>query len=460
MVLRDLPPLVHLADRLHPAAHEGAPAGAARPATAYSADLHAGERTFDADRFSPHDAADAAAAHLRGRFAKLPTFRVERGRDGVSHTISAERGYLRESGNLLFHLSLVGLLVAIGFGQGVHYRGQAIIVEQRGFVNSVSGYDSFESGPFFTPESLKPFSIVLDKFESKFTIEQSPRAEDFTATVTVNKPGEATFPATIKVNHPLTVEGAKIYLQGNGYAPRVSITDSDGEIAFAGAVPFVPEDPVYTSRGVIKIPDVTSGDQLGMVGYLLPTADFSAQGIRSIHPQPHDPVMVMTLWRGDLGLDEGVPQNVYELDTSDMTQVFEPGTTTPLTLILRPGESVDLPDGAGTFTFEALPRFVALDLRHDPALGWILAFALSALAGLCLSLFTPRRRVWLRATAETSDGVSRTVVTAAGLARSDDAGLQGEVDAMLAAIDSSAAGADAGRPAPTRAVPTEEGKAT
>ena len=421
-----------------------------------------GERTFDANQLSPQDAADIAAAHLRGRFAKLPTFRVDRGHDGAAHTISAERGYLRESGNLLFHLSLVGLLVAVGFGQGVHYRGQAIIVEERGFVNSVSGYDSFESGPFFSPETLKPFSIVLDRFESKFTIEQSPRAEDFTALVTVNKPGEATFPATIKVNHPLTVEGAKVYLQGNGYAPRISVTDADGQIAFAGAVPYVPEDPVYTSRGVIKVPDVTSGDQLGMVGYLLPTADFTAQGIRSIHPQPHDPVMVMTLWRGDLGLDDGVPQNVYELDTADMTQVLEPGTTAPLTLILRPGESVDLPDGLGTLTFEALPRFVALDLRHDPALGWILAFALSALAGLCLSLFTPRRRVWLRVTAQTADGASRTVVTAAGLARSDDAGLQGEVDAMLAAIDSSAASVasgDVGRPVPTHAVPNEEGKA-
>ena len=48
-----------------------------------------------------------------------------------------------------------------------------------------------------------------------------------------------------------------------------------------------------------------------------------------------------------------------------------------------------------------------------------------------LSLFTPRRRVWLRTWTEMVDGEPRTVVSAAGLARTDDAGLPGEVDAML-----------------------------
>jgi cytochrome c biogenesis protein len=146
------------------------------------------------------------------------------------------------------------------------------------------------------------------------------------------------------------------------------------------------------------------------------------------------------VWTGDLGLDDGVPQNVYQLDETNLTQVTE-ADGTPLTLYLRPGETVDLPDGLGTLTFDSLPRFVALDLRHDPSLGWVLAFALLAFSGLALSLFVPRRRVWLRLTPDTGDvtghtgdqgpGSGRTVVTAAALARGDDVGLQGELDRVM-----------------------------
>lgn len=441
-----------------------------------------GRRVYAADDAGAQQVADLAHKQLRGRIAWLPTFRVDQGVEepakgaagGQRHTISAERGYLRETGNLLFHLALLGLLISVGIGQALEYRGQAIIVQDRGFVNSVSGYDTFESGFLFEDESLQPFSVVLDEFVPVFTRDENPTARDFTAYVTVQDADGTTTPEVIKVNHPLFIDGAKIYLQGNGYAPSVSITDSDGELAFSGSVPFVPEDPVYTSRGVIKVPDVTSGDQIGMVGYLLPTGEFSEQGIRSTHPMDDDPVIVMTLWRGDLGLDDGVPQNVYELDTENLTQVFEDGDSDkPVTLVLRPGDSVDLPDGLGTMTFEDLPRFVALDLRHDPVLAWVLTFALSALLGLGLSLFTPRRRIWLRTWTEEPDdtdsgggdgagpakpGVRRTVVQAAGLARSDDAGLQPEVDALLAALDAAHSSIDPSVQPESEERPTDESR--
>ena len=112
-----------------------------------------------------------------------------------------------------------------------------------------------------------------------------------------------------------------------------------------------------------------------------------------------------------------------------MEQVLE-ADGTPTTFFVEPGQTVDLPGGLGTFTWDALPRFVALDLRHDPALGWILGFSIAALAGLIVSLFTPRRRIWLRLT--TADG--RTVVAAAALARGDDAGLSAELGRVMDAV--------------------------
>lgn len=359
-----------------------------------------------------------ATAFLRGRNPLWRRYRiVEATEADGARTLSAERGYLREAGNLVFHLALVGLLIAVATGQLLHYRGQVILVQGRGFANAEVNYNTFSSGAWFTSDSLDPFTMTLDKFEAKFRASDA-QAQDFTASVTVHD-GDTKAERTIKVNHPLLIGGAKVYLQGNGYAPKVTITDADGKTAFAGSVPFIPQDQVYTSQGTIKVPDVTSGDQIGLVGYLLPTGTQSTDGTwGSIFPQPLNPTLVLTVWRGDLGLDTGVPQNVYQLDTGAMTQVRD-DSGQPVTLVVTPGETVELPDGLGTLSFDGLDRFVALDLRHDPALRYVLISALTALVGLALSLFVPRRRVWLR----WRDGIVET----GGLARSEDSGLEREV---------------------------------
>ena len=394
---------------------------------------------------SPDAVVEAAATHLRGRFRRLPTFRVDTGSEEprlgrpATRTVAAERGYLRETGNLLFHLALLGLLISVALGQLLHYRGQAIVTEGRGFANAVVDYDTFDKGAWFQPSSLVPFSMTLDDFHSEFASDTVAfaQARDFTADVTVTEPDGSSHPEEIKVNHPLTVDGAKIYLQGNGFAPELTVTDSEGQVAFAGRVPFLPEDQMYTSRGVVKVPDVSPGqEQVGMIGYFLPSAVVEEDGsARSVFPQPDNPLMVLEVYRGDLGLDEGVPQNVYNLDTANLTpSVDEDGET--IKLLVRPGESVELPDGLGTVELgEDVPRYVALDLRHDPSLTFVLTFSLLALGGLAISLFTPRRRVWVRSWETTDDdGRPVTRVELAGLARGDDAGLQREVDAVLAAI--------------------------
>ncbi len=321
-------------------------------------------------------------------------------------------------------------------GQVLHYRGQAIVVQGRGFPNAQVAYDTFEQGTAYSPTSLVPFTLRLDEFDARFDPE-TLQSRDFTAHVTLTNPGEAPEKRTIKVNHPLDAGGAKIYLQGNGYAPDLTVTDASGQVAFAGPTPFLPQDNVYSSRGVVKVPAV-SGDQeqIGLVGFLLPTLEERqtpmGPAYASTNPQPNDPALVLSVWKGNLGLDTGVPQNVYQLDEARMTQVLD-ADGTPATVVVRPGETVDLPDGLGTLTFNGLPRFVALDLRHDPALPFVLVFALLAFAGLATSLFAPRRRLWLRfAPAGPDDAHGRTVVTAAGLARGDDVGLQPELDRVLA----------------------------
>jgi cytochrome c biogenesis protein len=123
----------------------------------------------------------------------------------------------------------------------------------------------------------------------------------------------------------------------------------------------------------------------------------------------------MNVYVGDLGLDNGVPKNVYALDVAEMTQVAG-GKSATKGLQLTLGETVELPDGLGTVSFDSIKRFASLDVSYNPGGIWVLLFALLALAGVTTSLLVPRRRVWVR---NTDDGFE-----VAALARGDDPSLE------------------------------------
>ena len=329
-------------------------------------------------------------------------------------SVAAERGYLRETGNLVFHFSLIGVLIAVGVGGGTSFSGQRVLVEGETFVNNLAAYDSFSPGTFFTEEMLVPFSMSLNKFEVDFDLKNQTNVGtplDFRAFVASKLSPNATAKnSIIRVNQPLEMPGANIYLTGNGYAPHITIRDAKGNITFAGANPFLPQSPTYTSLGVIKVPDVER--QFGIISFFYPTVDTLTTGaLTSIYPAPIDPLLTMNVYEGDLGLDGGVPKNVYALDISEMKQVAG-GKSGVKGLRLSLGETVDLPNGLGTVTFDSIKRFASLDVSYNPGGIWVLLFALLALAGVTTSLLVPRRRVWVRNT--------DTGFEVAALARGDD----------------------------------------
>ncbi|WNM24203.1 cytochrome c biogenesis protein ResB [Demequina capsici] len=355
--------------------------------------------------------------------------RPSRGGDAETELVlSASRESLREAGNLLFHVSLVCILAAVGVGSLLTYRGQAIIVEGGSFTNAVVDYDSFSSGNLFQESSLDPFRLTLDKLDATFAASGMP--EDFTAHVTFQEPDGDPYSTTIQVNRPLQVDGGKIYLQGNGYAPQITVTDSDGNVAFSDAVPFLPQDASYTSTGVIKVPDVTSGEQLGFVATLLPTAAQSGDSLVSIYPDLENPVLLLQGYTGNLGLDTGIPQNVYILDQSQLSPLRDDAGDV-WSVVVSPGETVTLPDGLGTFAWTGTLRYAAFDLRADPSLPWLLAAAIGALVGLAFSLFSPRRRLWIIAPLGSHPGEQTTVVRAAMMAPAHDAGAADEMRRVL-----------------------------
>jgi cytochrome c biogenesis protein len=380
----------------------------------------------------PQETLDALARALRGR-----RYRIAR-HDDVS--VSAERGYLAETGNLVFHLALLGLLAGVAAGSLFGYSGQVLVVEGESFSNAVPYYDSFTAGSQVDTGSLSPFSLTLDRMRVRFDDQGAdagtsqfgaPRQFDADMTV-VDAPGDAPRPVTVSPNNPLDAGGVRAFLVGNGYAPHLTIKGGDGKAAFSGAVPFLATGGNYKSVGVVKVP-YAAPRQIAVTGFFLPTYYLDPQqGPSSLFPDSVDPKLAVTVYvskPGEDALSTGASAgSVYALDTSRLTQLTKPNGD-PLNLLINPGQRVTLPDGAGTVTFDGLRRYAVLDVRYDPSKLWVLGTALAALAGVTISLFVKRRRLWVRVS---SDARGRTVVEAAGLSRGEDAGLDHEITAVLA----------------------------
>lgn len=344
-------------------------------------------------------------------------------------SVSAEKGYIRETANLVYHFSLVGVLIAVGIGGGLSFSGQRVLAEGDTFVNNLAGFDSLSPGTFFDPERLAPISVTLDKFEVDYDFLNETNIGtplDFRATVTVRTPTDPVGQTSIvRVNEPLDATGASVYLTGHGYAPEITIRDANGDISYSGPSIFLPQDGNMTSIGIIKVPD-NLPEQIGVVGFFYPSViELSTGAYTSIFPGLIDPLISMNVYTGDLGLDSGVPLNVYALDTDRLTQVAGRGAPSP-GVELRLGETADLPNGLGTVRFDGIRRFASLDIAYNPGQIWVLFFAMLSLAGITVSLTTPRRRVWIRQVGDSFE--------VAGLSRRDDPRLEEVVRELTESI--------------------------
>jgi cytochrome c biogenesis protein len=172
-------------------------------------------------------------------------YRVRR----VGDVVCAERGYTRELGNLSFHVALLGVLLAIGYGSLLGHSGSAIVVEGQGFSNTLTQYDDISTGAAFNGQ-LDPFTVKLDAFHVAYETGpvQTGAAREFKADVTVTEPS-GTRTDTIEVNKPLTVGSTNVHLVGHGYAAVVTVRDGNGNVAYSGPVVFQPLDSNLKSAG-------------------------------------------------------------------------------------------------------------------------------------------------------------------------------------------------------------------
>jgi cytochrome c biogenesis protein len=373
----------------------------------------------------PGRAAEVAARVLSGHGFRLRRPEPE-GPAGPDYWVSAEKGYLREVGNLLFHLALLGVLVAVALGGLFGYKADRLLVQGTTFADTQTDLDEIYPGRLVTAADLPPFSITLNTFDASYITTGAQRGQpnSFDAQISYTaSPGAPVRTDRLEVNRPLSVDGAKVYLIGHGYAPEFKVTDARGQVVFDGAQPFISGTTGnFLSQGVLKVTGAEP-EQLGFSGVFVPTAVDIDGTLQSVFPAADNPVVSLIAYAGNLGMNSGPSQSVYTMDTAGMKQL----TAAPQ--LLRIGQTLKLPDGQGTITFTGYRQWVSLTITHDPGQLPALICGMAALGGLLLSFMIRRRRVFVRASA----GPHGTVVHVGGLARTDASGAFSEEFASLAA---------------------------
>ncbi|MEU8371872.1 cytochrome c biogenesis protein ResB [Micromonospora sp. NPDC048894] len=356
--------------------------------------------------------------------------------------VSAEKGYLKETGNLLFHTSLVAVLVGVALGSWYGWHGNRLLVTgaDNAFCNTRQQYAEAKLGPRVDSADLPSFCLTLDRFDARFLPSGLP--ESYRATVTVDRPdGSDRRTADFSVNSPLRLGSANVYLLGHGYAPILKYTDRYGR-SQTSTVPFLTSgDANLTSEGVAAFPDANvdpatgrrdANQQVAFEGLYLPTAPDTAPFASSRFPEERNPAVVLAAYRGNLGLDAGIPGSVYQLDQRQVTngKLKQVGNKK-----LTPGETWTLDDGS-KLEFLGTKRYVTLSVRHDPGEKLMLGACVVLLAGLMGSLFGRRRRVWFRVTPPDSGSPTggSSLVSAGGLPRTDHPGFAEEFASLVAAV--------------------------
>jgi cytochrome c biogenesis protein len=378
---------------------------------------------------APAAAAEVAATLLGGQ-----RFRLRRPASGdAGQWVSAEKGYLREAGNLLFHLALLGVLVSIAVGGLFGYKADKLLVEGQGFSDTTAALDEFHPGRLVSGSDLAPFSLTLNRFSASYITsgQSSGQPSNFDAYVTYTaSPGAPSKAYNIRINDPLSVDSLKVYLIGHGYAPVFRVTDAHGNVDYDEATPFIPANTgTFLSDGVIKAPDAS----LGFMGVFVPTAVSVDGTLESAFPAADFPAVSLIGYSGNLGMNSDVAQSVYQLDTTGMTKL----AASPR--LMLPGQTWTLPGGRGAITFVGVKQWVSLAITYDPGQVPALVCGMLALGGLLLSFLVRRRRVFVRAVPAASG--TGSVVTIGGLARTDASGGFEDEFASLAAELAEASGA-------------------
>ena len=273
--------------------------------------------------------------------------------DGATYLYGDRHQYTKMA-TLFTHTGLVLFLVAAAV--------TSRLGDEQGLV--VPEGESLTVQPIGTPGLLlvKNLDFEAPGFETG-------QASDFTTDLAVFRDGEQIARKTIRVNDPLSIAGYTFHQNGFGPAPHLVVLDAAGKPLWDGAVPLT-DSAEGRPYGILPVP----GRDLGLQLLLDRRPDGAGRLV----------VLPYRMVEGPDGTT--VPQNY-------------PGAEMGI------GETRVSDDLGLSITLASVSEYTLLIAKHDPGQGLIwLAFA-SLIAGITISFYLPRRRVWTRLTGDGRLGI-------------------------------------------------------
>ncbi len=184
---------------------------------------------------------------------------------------------------------------------------------------------------------------------------------DFTTDVAVFRDGQEIARKTIRVNDPLSVAGYTFHQNGFGAAPHLVVKDATGEPLWDGQVPLT-DEAAGSPYGILAVP----GRDLGLQLLLSRAADGTG--------------VVLVLPYRVIGTDadgDPVPEN------------YPPVT-------LERGEARVSDELGISIALTDVGQYTLLIAKSDPGQGLVWLAFLSLIAGITITFYLPRRRIWAR----------------------------------------------------------------
>lgn len=280
--------------------------------------------------------------------------REEAAPDGTRFVYGDRHQYTKLA-TLLTHAGLVTFLVAAAV--------TSRLGEEQGLV--VPEGTSLTVQPIGTPGLLlvKNLAFEAPGFETG-------QPTDFTTDLAVYRDGEELARKTIRVNDPLSIAGYTFHQNGFGPAPSLVIRDAEGRPLWDGAVPLT-DAAADSPYGILSVP----GRDIGLQLLLRRT-------------EAGGPVVLLLPYR-IVGTNP---------DGSPIPQNYEP-------LAIAPGERAAARDVGLSIELRSIDEYTLLIAKRDPGQGLVwLAFGL-LIAGITVTFYLPRRRVWTRITPDGRVGI-------------------------------------------------------
>jgi cytochrome c biogenesis protein len=390
------------------------------------------------------DPADVAAGAVR--YLRRRRFRVSRQGEGVA----AEKGVLREVGSLLFHGAFFLLLLGVIVGKGTGFTGRAVVTEGETWVDARLNYaGQIRTGRYFGGGHTG-IGIELLDFEDSYR--RSGLPIDFVSRVRfLDRDGRPAGVEEVRVNHPVSRGGLRIFQEGFGWAPVVTAS-IDGAPLWSSPIEMTrdqaPEGVPATAmpwRGAIKLtapePDVMVTLELW--------PDYRAFANLQLTGRPtpmlvrFDPYIRYSVYVGRIA--DPAPSTI---DTTGLERVARGDLRAAGT------SRTDVPEaGALTLSFPELRQYSVLLISRDVGIPLVLAAAILVLVGLIPALYVSRRKVWIRA--EPAPGGALVKIGGFALQRKD--AFEEEFDRIVRAIgERNGDGAGGGRRTPEGSRPPQE----